>query len=228
MKKIGILIFLIIAACALVFIYVSKNKSSDNETSQQSMPTQESRIEEQSSPLDTLDHNPQKNILLILAFQDFNDTEYKEVRNTLRSNRFDVITASTETGSATGIEGTRARIDIRLDKVSVDDYVGVVFIGGSGVTAYFDDPIAQDLAQSFFDAGKLTSAICSAPVILANAGLLQDKKATCYPEYEGSLTAKGAIHTGDNFTVDGLIVTGKGPDEAREFADKIAELLSND
>ncbi|MBU0975814.1 MAG: DJ-1/PfpI family protein [Patescibacteria group bacterium] len=228
MKKLGILILLIIAAIGLIFVYISRNKASEEETSQGANTSQESQNDEENSPIDLIDHNPQKNILLVLAFQDFNDQEYINVKNTLRSNKFDVITASTETGSATGMKGTRVRIDLSIDEISTDDFLGVVFVGGSGAHIYFDNETVQNLARSFYDAGKLTSAICSGPVILANAGLLQDKKATCYPGYEENLTSKGATHTGDNVTVDGNIVTGKGPDEAREFAEKVVEMLSKE
>lgn len=68
--------------------------------------------------------------------------------------------------------------------------------------------------------GKLIAAICAAPMILGNFGLLIDRKATCYPGFESEM--RGAIPTGDMVTVDNNIITGKGPGAAIEFAFAIA------
>ena len=71
-------------------------------------------------------------------------------------------------------------------------------------------------------AGKKVSAICAAPaVVLAPLGLLDGKKATCYPGFENAL--EGATYTGDLVTVDGNITTAEGPAAAFPYA---YELLS--
>ena len=84
---------------------------------------------------------------------------------------------------------------------------------------------ALSLAQKFYNAGKITAAICIAPVILANAGLLNGKKATSFPSEENALEDKGAAFTGNPVEADGLIVTAEGPKAARDFGKKIAQLL---
>ena len=66
-------------------------------------------------------------------------------------------------------------------------------------------------------AGKKVSAICAAPaVVLAPLGLLEGKKATCYPGFEKAL--EGASYTGDLVTVDGNITTAEGPAAAFPYA----------
>jgi protein deglycase len=69
----------------------------------------------------------------------------------------------------------------------------------------------------------MIAAICAAPMVLANAGILQGKKVTCYPGTESSL--KGAICTGNIVEIDGNIITGKAPGAAMKFSLALAEQL---
>lgn len=69
------------------------------------------------------------------------------------------------------------------------------------------------------------AAICAAPFILGELGILKGKKATCYPGFEEKLT--GANTTGAMVEQDGNIITGKGPAAAMKFALKIVELLTS-
>jgi 4-methyl-5(b-hydroxyethyl)-thiazole monophosphate biosynthesis len=63
------------------------------------------------------------------------------------------------------------------------------------------------------------AAICAAPaVVLAQLGLLQGKKATCYPGFEQVLKESGAQYTADLVTVDGNITTAEGPAAAFPYA----------
>lgn len=57
--------------------------------------------------------------------------------------------------------------------------------------------------------GGRIAAICAAPLVLGGLGLLEGKKATCYPGFEKYMT--GATYTADLCTVDGNITTGRGP-----------------
>ena len=65
-------------------------------------------------------------------------------------------------------------------------------------------------------AEKWVAAICAAPMVLGQAGVLQGRRAVCYPGCEGALT--GAQLSGDNVVRDGNIITSKGPGTAMEFA----------
>ena len=77
--------------------------------------------------------------------------------------------------------------------------------------------------KAFAAQGKPYAAICAAPYVLGELGLLNGKKATCYPGFEEHL--KGAVVTGVMAQQDGNVVTGKGPAAAMEFALKVAALL---
>ena len=71
--------------------------------------------------------------------------------------------------------------------------------------------------------GKWLAAICAAPSVLGDNGLVQGKKCTCYPGFESHLT--GGNVTTDKVAVDGKIITSRGPATAIPFALKIIELL---
>ena len=75
------------------------------------------------------------------------------------------------------------------------------------------------------EAGKLVGAICIAPRILSEAGILNGKKATVYSSEAGVLRANGAIYTGKDVEVDGKIVTASGPHAAEQFGNTLVKLL---
>jgi 4-methyl-5(b-hydroxyethyl)-thiazole monophosphate biosynthesis len=77
-------------------------------------------------------------------------------------------------------------------------------------------------------AGKKVGAICAAPaVVLAQLGLLDGKKATCYPGFEQALKDAGAQYTADLVTVDGNITTAEGPAAAFPYAYELLAQLTN-
>lgn len=63
--------------------------------------------------------------------------------------------------------------------------------------------------------GKRIGAICAAPMVLGLLGILNGRRATCYPGFEKFL--EGAEYTADLVTVDGTITTGKGPAAAMPY-----------
>ncbi|MCL5407338.1 MAG: DJ-1/PfpI family protein [Patescibacteria group bacterium] len=170
-------------------------------------------------------HNHQT-ILIVLPLENFRDEEYEVSKNVFQKSGFQIKTASLSQGEAIGKMGTRIRIDYAFSEIHLNDYVAVVFVGGSGTVQFLNNPEALNLARDFSSAGKLVAAICWAPQILANAGLLQGKKATVTPEEEEALKAKGAIYTGNPVEIDDSIITANGPKAALEFAEKIVKFLS--
>jgi 4-methyl-5(b-hydroxyethyl)-thiazole monophosphate biosynthesis len=77
----------------------------------------------------------------------------------------------------------------------------------------------REVLMAQYKAGKKIAAICASPaVVLAPLGILEGKKATCYPGFEKALEETGATYTGDLVTVDGNITTGEGPAAAFPYA----------
>jgi len=167
----------------------------------------------------------ERKVLMVIAPENFRDEEYFKTKEILQKDGIRVATVSKKVGEATGMLGGKVVIDQELVKEKASDYEAVIFIGGSGAAVYFDDQDALALARAAFEEGKVVGAICVAPSILANAGLLSGKKATAFSSERENLVAKGAQYTGQLVTVDGKIITANGPKAAEEFGRKLVELL---
>ena len=128
----------------------------------------------------------------------------------------------------------RAEIDITTVSISrnlqvegAEDADWLILPGGMPGTKHLGEckPLVS-LLQRQAAANKNIAAICAAPSVLGQAGLLNGYKATCYPGFEQFLT--GATVTGDNVTVDRNITTGKGPGAAISFATAIITQIAGE
>ena len=104
--------------------------------------------------------------------------------------------------------------------------LALIFVGGAGAEQYFEDRTAINLAKEAAEKNKIYGAICIAPVILANAGLLNHKKATVFQSEILQIKKRGAHYTNENVVVDGHLVTANGPEAATEFGEAILKLLT--
>lgn len=163
--------------------------------------------------------------LLVIAPDKFRDEEYFHTKEELENAGVKVVTASKAAGACRGMLGGTAKADIAVKDAKAEDYDCVAFIGGGGSSVFFNDAAALDLAKKASDAGKITGAICIAPIILANAGLLKGKKATVFPGEDGDITRKGCTYTGEPLTVDGKLITADGPRSARAFGKALAKAM---
>lgn len=165
-------------------------------------------------------------VLMVIAPENFRDEELLHTKEELERAGAKVTIASTKT-AAKGLLGARATPDIKLEQVSVDDYDAIVFVGGPGASVYFNDKRALSMASEAFGKGKKTCAICIAPTILANAGVLKGKRATVWDgDYVRKIESKGATYTRKPVEVDGNVITANGPEAAREFGRTIAKELA--
>jgi protease I len=166
-----------------------------------------------------------KKAIFIIAGKNFRDEELFETKKVLEKAGIETNVASSKTGSITGMLGGKAEAKVLLKDVNVDDYDAVVFIGGIGAQEYFNDQTAQGIAKSASDKKKVLAAICIAPSILANAGLLKGHNATSFASEGGNLVSKGANYTNTDVEQDGLIITGNGPSAAEKFGKTIVKAL---
>lgn len=166
------------------------------------------------------------NVLIVIAPEGFQEKEYGDSKRALEKNGHTVITSSTKEESHSK-SGSVEKTDIFLKDARAEDFSAVVFIGGPGSSIYFDDEIAQNLAKSFAKANKITAAICAAPSILANAGLLENRTATCFPSQAENLQAHKANYTGKPLEQDKNFITANGPEAAYDFGKAISVALLN-
>lgn len=136
------------------------------------------------------------------------------------------IVSITGQRTVAGAHGIRVETDALLQEVDFFDAEMLIFPGGlSGATnlAACDD--LNERLRDHVYLGRPVAAICAAPLILGRLGLLEGKRATCYPGFEGEL--KGATCTGALVEQDGLFITGKGPAAVFEFGYDIVERLKD-
>jgi len=159
--------------------------------------------------------------LMIIAKTNFRDEEYVEPRKVLEANGIEVIVASSSLATARGMLGTTIKPDILIDDVVVSNYDAIIFVGGSGAEEYYANQKALSIAKESVDSGKVLAAICIAPVILANAGVLNGKRATVFSSKIANIKAKGAIYVSKDVVQDGNIITACGPGAANAFGKAI-------
>ena len=170
--------------------------------------------------------NRGKRAVLVVAHQGYREEELEEPRRLLSKAGVEVRLAASSLSPCQGMRGGSCMPDLLYSAVRVADLDALVFVGGEGATEYFDDHAAHRLAREVVDAEKLLGAICFAGSTLANAGVLEGLRATCYPTREHHLRERGVVTTGEAVTVSGTIVTARGPEDARAFAQVLVAALS--
>ena len=166
-----------------------------------------------------------KSVLMVIASKHFRDEEYQTPRRILEEKGVRITTASSSKAPTTGVNGLTVRPDLLLEQVDSNKFQAVVFVGGRGSREFFDDSQAHTLAREMVGAGKKVGAICIAPVILANCGILKGKRATVFPSETQSLIAGEANYTGAEVEKDGGIITANGPDAAEQFGRALVSAL---
>lgn len=167
----------------------------------------------------------QMKILMILAPEEFRDEEYLDARNELEKNNADVMTASSKP-LAIGKFGEEVNIDLQLNEIKAGDFDAIYWVGGDGCLDFLTNPGAQKVAGDFFREGKVISAICAAPRLLLQWGILKNKKVTGWNgdnNLEKLAISGGATYTGNTVEADGRFITADGPSSAKECAQAIFE-----
>ena len=161
-------------------------------------------------------------IYLFLA-DGFEEIEALGCVDILRRAGLEVKTAGVTGKTVTGAHGIKTEADILVSECGYDADM-VILPGGSVGT----DNLAasEDVARIVTDAAErnaYVAAICAAPAVLGGLGLLEGRRAVCYPGLEGRLT--GALRSSERVCVDGRIITSRGPGTTSEFALTLVEIL---
>ena len=166
-----------------------------------------------------------KRVLIVIAPENFRDEEYAEPRRILEAAGCAITVASARPGAAKGMLGMIVKPDTTLDRVKAEDFDAVIFVGGYGAEAYYGDARAHALAARVAESGKPLGAICVAPTILANAGVLKGRSATVWPSQSKSIVTGGGRYTAKPVERDGNIITADGPTSATGFGEAVARAL---
>ena len=144
----------------------------------------------------------------------------------LRRAGIEVVAAGLKEGVVESAHGVRLFPDAELDNVLGDDFDMIVLPGGLPGADHLDqDPRIHRMLKQMAEKGKYTAAICAAPKVLANAGLLEGKKATSYPGFIDAMALPATQVLEQPVVSDGKVITSRGPGTAMDFAlELIAQL----
>jgi len=123
----------------------------------------------------------------------------------------------------TGSHGITVLTDLIFDELKDVSHTMLILPGGPGVTGLFKHEILLELLRLHNSDGGKIAAICAAPTVLGELGILKDKTAVCYPAVEANLKAK---KIGDTSTVtDGNITTSKSAGTTIDFALELVRII---
>ena len=162
--------------------------------------------------------------LIFLPKKDFSEEEFITVKNRLLKAGKQVFITSDDHFVCSGSKGMKVKSDTSFYNVNVNNFSGLILIGGSGSINYWKNESFHKIVKKFFDSKKTLAAICSSPIILAKAGILQNKKATCFSEDKMELINAGIDYQDRNVVVDGNVVTADNSNSALQFAEAVLHL----
>ena len=166
----------------------------------------------------------QNSFLIFLPSKDFNEEEYSGVRDILIKSGKQIFITSDDNTVCAGSKGMKVKSDTSFDNVNTNNFAGIILIGGIGSRQYWSNVHLHKILIDFQKAEKIIASICSAPVILAKAGILNNKSATVNSENKMELINSGINYNDRNVVVDGDIITSDGPKSAVQFTEAILHL----
>lgn len=155
----------------------------------------------------------------------FEEIEALTVVDLLRRVHVDIDMVSiTGEKRAVGSHDIVVETDKIINQLNFSEYDMLILPGGMPGTLNLEAcEVLMNQVDTFYKQEKYLAAICAAPSILGHKGILEGRKACCYPGFEKDLT--GADVSMEPVCVDGNIITARGMGCAIEFGLKIVEKL---
>ena len=164
--------------------------------------------------------------VLVPLAQGCEELEAVTVVDLLRRAGIEVITAGLDTQPVQASRGMTLIPDMGLDEALQLEFDMIVLPGGlPGADHLRDDPRVIGLLKKMAAADRYTAAICAAPRVLAQAGLLDGKCATSFPGALDVDAVPGIDYQEAPVVMDGKVITSRGPGTAMDFALTLIETL---
>jgi protease I len=164
----------------------------------------------------------------ILATDGYERSELREPLEFLKGKGAEVHVVSLESGSIKSWDqdnwGDSVDVDKTLSDVSVADYDALVLPGGQinpDVLRTKDEAVA--FIRAFAESGKTLAAICHAPWLLVEAGVIRGRDVTSYPSIKTDMINAGGNWSDQEVVVDEAIITSRNPKDLPAFNAKIVE-----
>jgi protease I len=167
----------------------------------------------------------------ILATHGFEQSELEVPRQKLEKAGAAVDIVSPERGEIRGWKekdwGRPVKVDRQLDDASVDDYDAIVLPGGQiNPDLLRINGQALEFIRAFFDQKKVVAAVCHAPWLLIDAGIIKGRRATSYRSIKTDMINAGAKWEDAAVVVDQGVITSRNPSDLDAFSAKIVEEIA--
>ena len=159
----------------------------------------------------------------------FETVEALAVIDILRRAGIETVTVSiTGNKNVISVQNITVTSDYILGETDIADSDVLFLPGGPGHTSYMESERLLELLNKHNAAGKRIAAICAAPSILGRIGLLEGKKATCFPGFEEYLLGAEVIKAPARVVTDGNITTSRGMGTSLDLGLELVRLLSGE
>ena len=164
-------------------------------------------------------------MVYVFFAEGFEEIEALTVVDVLRRAEIRTHMIGISGSSVTGSHGITVHMDGTIkDITSLSDALMLVLPGGMpGAKHLMEHASLKNLLVEAYEADTYLAAICAAPIVLSQHGLLKGRRVTCYPGIEAQL--KDFVHEDQLVVQDGTLITGKGPGAAMAFSLKLVEIL---
>ncbi|NOT30053.1 MAG: DJ-1/PfpI family protein [Planctomycetes bacterium] len=164
-------------------------------------------------------------VVLVPLAEGFEEIEAVVVIDVLRRAEIEVRVAGLVPGPVRGAHGITLATDCALDEVDAGALAMIVLPGGMpGTTNLKKDARILALVRALEGSGRFVAAICAAPTVLAEAGVLAGRRVTAYPSVRAQLTGAEVVDR-PGVVRSGPVITSQGVGTALEFAlELVAEL----
>lgn len=165
--------------------------------------------------IENLPHK-KRSVLVFLPAQNFNEHEFLIISNSLETAGYQKFIVSDSSFLCIGSNGLKVKNDVQLFNAQESNFAGLIIVGGSGTRNYWGNSSLQNLAKKFVLKNKPVGALCSAPIVLAKAGLLSEA-VTCFHDDKKALEREGIEFKNLPVVKANKIITAQDPASSTEF-----------
>ncbi len=162
-------------------------------------------------------------MIYMLLADGFEEIEALEPLDILRRAKIEVKTAGLKGREVEGAHGIKVIADIGIDEVDTSDMELLFLPGGMGYKNLDASEKVHSLIDYAAENNIYIASICAAPSIVGKKGLLNGRRATCFPGFEEFLL--GSIVSSDKVVTDGKFITAKGAGAAADLGFQIVKIL---
>lgn len=164
-------------------------------------------------------------MVFMLLGTGFEETEAITPLDLLRRAGVNILTVGIDGKVVTGSHKIRVEADITLDEMDLTDMEMMIIPGGmGGVASLRACPAALEALKFAWENRKYVAAICAGPTVLADLGITDGLKATCYPGQEQNM-GSAVVDSSAAFVVSGNLITGASAGCAVPFGLALVEAL---